>query len=271
MTSQDVSCYAAIAGRHALAIVIVLSVTIPFGAAAAWATLVRWVGRCENDGPVLKKRISIIALVAFTLAVCSSTIFFSIATRIEPNTPLSIADRAFIDSVRHTMSPVATRWFASVTHLGDPWLLTTIISIVCTVLVFSRHLGFSLYCVAVSSVNGLANQAFKGLFRRDRPFDESSVPVPDSFAFPSGHASGAVVCYGICAYVLLRFSSRHWQPVIIASAALLVFLVSASRVILGVHYLGDVTAGLASGATWLAGCIGIAEIVRQVKVIPKEQ
>ena len=69
----------------------------------------------------------------------------------------------------------------------------------------------------------------------------------DGFGFPSGHATGATLVFGGLAWAL-QVGSRRRRA---AAAAGLVALVSLSRLVLGVHYLPDVLAGMAVGVTYL--------------------
>ena len=64
------------------------------------------------------------------------------------------------------------------------------------------------------------------------------------FGFPSGHALGTAAVYGGLALLVGR--RRGY------AAAAVVAVVSLSRVVLGVHYLVDVVAGVAAGAALLA-------------------
>ncbi|RQG91300.1 phosphatase PAP2 family protein [Natrarchaeobius halalkaliphilus] len=79
---------------------------------------------------------------------------------------------------------------------------------------------------------------------------ESALLVPlevSGYGFPSGHAFAAVVVYGgLCT----AFDRVRHPPSLVAVAAI-VALVSLSRVILGVHYLGDVIAGALLGVVVL--------------------
>lgn len=70
----------------------------------------------------------------------------------------------------------------------------------------------------------------------------------DSYSLPSGHATGSAAIYGAVALVS-RWGSRRLRY---AGAAALVAVIALSRVVIGVHYLGDVLAGLAVGSGYLA-------------------
>ena len=76
-------------------------------------------------------------------------------------------------------------------------------------------------------------------------------PRSPRHAFPSGHAMGAVVVWGLLGVVAARRWPRH-RPVLLAAAAALALGGGASRVYLGVHFPTDVLGGWAGGAAILA-------------------
>jgi undecaprenyl-diphosphatase len=81
-------------------------------------------------------------------------------------------------------------------------------------------------------------QIIKRCVGRPRPVPDESMPslveVPDRFSFPSGHACAAMaVAVGFAAYF----------PALSLPLLLLAALVGFSRVVLGVHYPGDVVVG----------------------------
>lgn len=85
--------------------------------------------------------------------------------------------------------------------------------------------------------------AVKRRVRRPRPPQREGaadglVPLPPSHSFPSSHASMAVLAVA----TMSRLYPRLRGPVVVLAATL-----TASRVYLRVHYLGDVVAGLLLG------------------------
>lgn len=83
-------------------------------------------------------------------------------------------------------------------------------------------------------------------------------------SFPSGHATGAIAVYGFIAYAItrdlpsarLRFELGYW-------AAVLIFLIAASRMVLSVHFASDIAAGLLVGGFWLIAGFALTEVLRQ--------
>jgi membrane-associated phospholipid phosphatase len=99
--------------------------------------------------------------------------------------------------------------------------------------------GFGLYSVA------------KPLVQRPRPPAADLLTAASGWAFPSGHATQAMVGLGALA-VLLAGRSPRLRPWLLTAATVLVLLVGGSRVCLGAHWPTDVLAGWALGAAWLA-------------------
>jgi membrane-associated phospholipid phosphatase len=104
----------------------------------------------------------------------------------------------------------------------------------------NRTLGIELVALLLAST-GL-NELAKGLLKLPRPFwiePKLALSTETSFGLPSGHAQNAIVLWGYLATVLR--SPWRWLCV------LLIFLISLSRLYLGVHFPGDVLAGWALG------------------------
>ena len=80
----------------------------------------------------------------------------------------------------------------------------------------------------------------------------------DGYGFPSGHAFTATVVYG----GLLAVSNRTRDPRAVGVVAAVVAVVSLTRVVLRVHYLGDVVAGVALGLCFLVAIHGVVEDLR---------
>jgi membrane-associated phospholipid phosphatase len=86
----------------------------------------------------------------------------------------------------------------------------------------------------------------------------------ETWSFPSGHSSGALMIYGMLAYLLARAIPSRWiHDAIAVAAAFLIALIGLSRMYLGVHYFSDVIGGYAAGIVWLAACISGVEVVRR--------
>jgi membrane-associated phospholipid phosphatase len=71
-------------------------------------------------------------------------------------------------------------------------------------------------------------------------------------SFPSGHATTAAATFAAIAFLWGIGKPRRTKVVLAACAAGIAAAVATSRVLLGVHWLTDVVAGLAMGWAWFA-------------------
>lgn len=130
--------------------------------------------------------------------------------------------------------------FTAVTHLGDTAVLLAVAALV--YLLYDRRSGAFVLGVLIA---GFAiTVGAKAWFAWPRPPVELRYVAESGLGFPSGHAVGATVAWGAVALVLDGVWTRKHRAV---AAAVVVAAVSLSRVVIGVHYLVDVVAGVAVG------------------------
>ncbi|TMM50055.1 phosphatase PAP2 family protein [Qipengyuania marisflavi] len=105
---------------------------------------------------------------------------------------------------------------------------------------------------ALTVVGGwIANTAVKSLIGRERPEIVPHLTHAGGESFPSGHSFSAAVVYIGMALAFAALSQRHSvRYTIIVAAMVLSAMVAWSRVMLGVHFPSDVTAGWLGGAGW---------------------
>lgn len=107
----------------------------------------------------------------------------------------------------------------------------------------------------------LFNAALKIVFRRVRPDTLYVQRMPiRSKSFPSGHAFGSLVLYGLAAYLASVRLPTVWSIVFTGIMAILVLLVGVSRIYLGAHYALDVLAG------WLVGGGALVLIIQLLHI-----
>jgi undecaprenyl-diphosphatase len=109
------------------------------------------------------------------------------------------------------------------------------------------------FLALVVAGQSVLSNSVKALVDRARP----NIHPLASFAstsFPSGHTTAAAASYAAFALVLSRGRTRRTQSVVVGAAAAMAGAVGLSRILLGVHWLTDVVAGLALGWAWFAVC-----------------
>lgn len=207
-----------------------------------------------------KNYLGIHAIVGFAAAFLAVMIFIEFADELDERDALGQFDVALVAALRETLQPWTYTFFAHATHLGDKITLTALGLAIAIFLIRRREwLLLGGWLLALIG-NTLLNFSLKLFFQRERPLHDHGFTIADGWSFPSGHSSGALVAYGMLAYLALRHSDRMWHLPIVLFAITIIHLVGSSRIILQVHYLSDVIAGFCSGTAWLAICIAGTEI-----------
>ena len=168
--------------------------------------------------------------------------------------PLRSFDRTVIAEVNGWVSgrPLVVSTLHVLTDLGGSqaaWLLLPL----ATIWLLLRQAPATATYVAVTGAGlGVLNWGTKALVDRVRPVVDAPVADAPGMSFPSGHAMGSAVTYGVLLLVFLPAVPQRWRRPVIAAVGALVLVVGLTRVGLGVHYPSDVVAGWVFGVLWLA-------------------
>src|SRR5205807_2139770 len=141
-------------------------------------------------------------------------------------------------------------WTITATRLGDGWIWYALGFLV---LAFGGPQRFAAVSAAgAAAVAGIfLFKALKHLSQRHRPCQIaphcwSKVLPPDQFSFPSGHTMTAVS---------IALVISHFYPSLEGVLVFLALNIAISRIVLGMHFLSDVLAGIALGVG--LGCASI--------------
>jgi len=167
--------------------------------------------------------------------------------------PLRAVDSAVASALNDVVSghPVLLSVLRVFTHLGGSPINWLIIAVVVGWLLIRRLPWLALYAVVTGAGAAFLSPAVKELVDRARPVVDIAVAAAPGRSFPSGHAFGSMVSYGLLLLVFLPVVPRRARVPVIAAAGALLVGVGFTRVALGVHYVSDVVAGWALGAAWL--------------------
>lgn len=202
-------------------------------------------------------------LAGFVLVAASLSAFFAVADEIALDETLGRFDDTLAAALRERVHPHTLQIFATVTHLGDFIWLSALCLVVTALLLWRGHRLLALGWFAALAGNGLLTRLLKALFERSRPLHDHGYSLAHGWSFPSGHASGALVAYGMLAYLLILATRRAWHLPITLLAITLVLLIGYSRIVLQVHYFSDVLAGFLSAGAWLIVSIAAIELARR--------
>lgn len=168
--------------------------------------------------------------------------------------PMREADQAVADALNSVVAGNAmlTKSLKVLTDLGGTPMLLWLMGIGALWLVVRRQWPIALYVVATSLGAMGLNAVVKELVGRLRPVVEEPLSHQSGLSFPSGHALGSAVSYGVLLLVFLPVVRRRARPLFAGVMVAAVLVVGLTRIALGVHYLSDVLAGWLLGLVWLA-------------------
>jgi len=141
----------------------------------------------------------------------------------------------------------------TVSNVFDPNVFRVVLGLIAVMYLVRgerRHAVWLLVTVFGGAALGVALKVLVGRARPALPDPVS--PAPGGMSFPSGHALGATI--GCCLLLLLtlRLLPRRGRIAAILAAVLVVGVVALARVVLGVHFVSDVLAGITLGIAWVA-------------------
>ncbi len=113
----------------------------------------------------------------------------------------------------------------------------------------SRTWGPLAYLGAVGLGVVVLNNTLKIIVDRERPMFAQLTGAAGT-SFPSGHSAAAAACWAAIALVLFRRGSKAGRAAGAIAAVLVAVAVATTRVLLGVHWISDVVAGVVVGWVW---------------------
>jgi undecaprenyl-diphosphatase len=196
----------------------------------------------------------LVLTLALLLIIVAGLVIGALAYLIRSNSELASIDRSVgqwgVDH-RYDWSTDALEVF---TWIGDTRLIVPLALAVALAEYVRRPSRWILpFVVAVIGGQVLLTNGIKDILDRVRP---EFNPIAETLgpSFPSGHSAGAAAFLGAVALLVSRGRMPHQRAVIVGAAAGLAAGVACSRVMLGVHWLSDVIAGLLFGWAWFAAC-----------------
>ena len=215
-----------------------------------WLRLRRYLRRRLDPAEATGLALTIALVVIFVAALAFGLVADTFAA--QPGLA-KVDSSAAAWGVRHA-TPGTVRAFHLITLLGSSAVVMTLVVLVGGLDV-RHHRRWSVFAFLVTVTLGqnLIANGVKLLVQRERP------PVPhltgaSGYSFPSGHSAAAAATYAALALVLgsgRRWSVKVWLG---TAAAAITAAVATSRVLLGVHWLSDVIAGVSLGLGWFAVC-----------------
>ena len=141
-------------------------------------------------------------------------------------------------------APGFTQFVRSFTDVGGAAVTLSATALGTLFLLVKRFPVAALLLPATVIVERLTVDQLKDWIDRPRPALEPLWHLPQSMAFPSGHAANSMTAFVAVAVIA---TAARWRWAACVAAVILSLLVGLSRVYLGVHWPSDVIGGWAFG------------------------
>ncbi|MEX2523803.1 MAG: phosphatase PAP2 family protein [Gammaproteobacteria bacterium] len=163
-------------------------------------------------------------------------------------------------------------WFAvlELTELGGSAVIIIVMLVVSLMLIRERSLHlvlpFWLGFLGARFITG----SLKYAVGRERMAMDNFVELMagiNSPSYPSGHATSALYVYGFVAYLMMSADlPDNFRRLVVVLLFGLAGMIALSRMLLGVHYLTDVLAGLVCGGMALCLAVAAADYLRKTRL-----
>ncbi|WP_053225735.1 phosphatase PAP2 family protein [Solirubrobacter soli] len=201
------------------------------------------------------QRVTGFALVVGLAIVLGGGVLLAVlAFLVRSDSGLVRLDRSVADWGQRHASPFSDHVLNAITFVGQPvsmGVLAALVALAATLRTRNRWVAPFMLVVMVGT--GVLTTTVKEFADRARP---ALNPVAETLgpSFPSGHSSWSAAFLAATALILSRNRTPRTRALVAGVAAGLAVTVAATRVLLAMHWLSDVIAGLALGWAWFTVC-----------------
>ncbi len=204
-----------------------------------------WVHRCWIALTKYQRGPSEFPLASLFL-LASSLLFFSLwSTLTLAHGALATLDQHILDLTLALRSSTLDPYLIALTMIGDEAFLYCAFTLFIGVMILQGRPFAAVHLLVAGLSTAIITHALKYGFAVPRP--ELAQAGFSSYAYPSGHSSGATVLFGLAAAFLAQSTpqQRRWLVYLFFAAPILI--IALTRVLLGVHWFSDIVGGISLG------------------------
>ncbi len=158
----------------------------------------------------------------------------------------AVAEAFYSFAVDHPWLDQAAQVLAVALH---PWTFRVAVAAACAAAWRAGRTRAAVVCGTSMAAGSLLGLGLKLLIARPRPVWGDPVATEIGYSMPSGHALNAALGCGLLLVLGWPWLRRQgWHRVAAGVAVVVVVVTALDRMLLGVHYLSDVTVGVAIGS-----------------------
>jgi membrane-associated phospholipid phosphatase len=190
--------------------------------------------------------------------------FLIVTQQVLSNGPLVAYDKEINSQPKPQFEGLAGFILRRLDDLGLRGLTATVLLIAATFIAykFKTWRPLNLAMISLLSLN-LVVGTFKIVLGRTKPRDGFDLLHAGGMSYPSGHASNAVLSWGILAYLIYRYAKvdRYQGRLATAGVVLISLTVCVVSLIRHTHWFSDLLGGLFVGSALLVAVIAIDRYV----------
>jgi hypothetical protein len=209
-----------------------------------------WLAACRHPAAAA----ALLLCVALAISVFGWLLVGALALLVRTQSALLDLDSGVADWGSTHATQFSSRVLEAITLLGDTGVVVGLAALLLAAeAVRGLRARVVFFLIAVLVGNNIITSVVKELMDRARP---TLSPIAHTLgpSFPSGHSSTAAAFYAAAAIILARRRGRTAFIMLTSSAVGIAVAVACTRVLLDVHWLSDVVAGLALGWAWVTLC-----------------
>jgi membrane protein DedA with SNARE-associated domain/membrane-associated phospholipid phosphatase len=150
------------------------------------------------------------------------------------------------EGIRNVWNPGLTKFMIMVTDLISPVNMALLTVALIGFLAYKRRWHYALLSATALGAGFVLETLIKEVVERVRP--ESALLISDSWSFPSGHATLAIIFFSLVLYTTGGYIRNFYMRELYGGLCMILFLlVGVSRIYLNVHWFTDVVGGFSLG------------------------
>lgn len=178
-------------------------------------------------------------------------LFIHLTFSVNSNGGVQNFDESILKWIETIRTPFWNSMMLDITALGGLALTIVLGLLAVAVFLLSEDIAAAIHLVLTSAGGFYISIWTKGIISRPRPSIIPQLIHASGFSYPSGHSITSAAIYVTMAILACRhYKQFKTRVMLLALAAIMICLISFSRIYLGVHYPSDTMSGALIGIAW---------------------
>jgi undecaprenyl-diphosphatase len=194
---------------------------------------------------------TIAIMLKSSFGILCLALFIRLTFSITTSDTIQNFDESILRWVETLRTPFLNSMMLDITALGGLALTIVLGLLAVAVFLIAKDPAAALHLLLTSIGGFYISSWTKNIIARPRPSIIPQLIKAQGFSYPSGHSITSAAIYLTMAILACRhFKQIKSRIVLLALAALMITLISFSRIYLGVHYPSDTMSGALIGLSW---------------------